>query len=252
MSYIDTHAHLYLCKPPLAELVQKAKTAEVSGILNVGLNVETSLQAWQMAQEYPQFLFPTAGIHPCETPKNPDLSALKTVVETHTFHAIGEIGLDFYRDNGPEEDQIRLFRAQLDLAAEKNLSAIIHNRHSDLQMIQVLKAYPQVRKVVHCFSADQTFIDQTIGDGTTFYSFTGLITTSDRDSYFDAIRSIPLNRIMIETDCPYLTPKPFKPTENQPAFVPEVAVKLADILGQTIDVIAKATTQNAKHFFNLP
>lgn len=247
---IDTHTHLYLCKQPLSELVKHAKDAGIEHLINIGINIKTSLDALKQAQEYPNFIHPTLGIHPCDSQYDVDMDSMKQLAIQHPFVAIGEIGLDYHHMTAPRLQQIACFENQLALAAELNLPVVIHNRHADDDIKAIINQWPQLKKVLHCFSSSAAFAESVINE-TTYFSFTGMITAAKKGKLVNAIQSIPLSHIMIETDCPFLVPIEKKGLENEPAYVGFVAKKIAAIkqldLKETQDIL----TQTSKSFFKL-
>ena len=246
---IDTHAHLYLCKQPLDELLDQARQNNVCYMVNVALGIASTQTSWEMSRQYPQ-LIPTAGIHPCEVKELSRISELEALLTQHSFRAIGEIGLDYYHTADTREEQIRMFCHQLELARQHNLPVIIHNRESDTDMRAILKDFSDVTKVIHCFSSGQDFIEDVANENT-YFSFTGTITYSQKSATLDALKDLPLDRIMIETDSPYLTPTRHKGAENQPAFVREMADRIAEIKSLPIETVIEATTRTACQFFNI-
>ncbi len=245
---VDTHSHIFLCKRPIDEILTSAKAAGVSHMVSVGLNIETSQKVVDLALTYPQLL-PTVGIHPEEIQDASRLPELESLIKSAHVYAIGEIGLDYYHTPYDKEAQIALFLDQLALAKTYGLPAIIHNRNADEDTLTCIKQFPDVKKVFHCFCSDRAFVKEALPYNS-FFSFTGLMTTKRGDPFLPVIKTIPLDRLMIETDCPYLTPQAFRGQENQPAFIGEVAKVIATVLVKTEESIALVTTQTAKRFFN--
>jgi TatD DNase family protein len=246
---IDTHAHLYLCKRSLQDLIINAKEAGITHIINVGIDIQTGLQALALSNQCPH-IFPTIGIHPCETQHSHSLEELETLLKKHPFKAIGEIGLDYYHMTAPKPKQIEVFETQLGLAQKLGLPVIIHNREADEDMINCIKKFSAVKKVFHCYGSKPTITDQLLAPNH-YFSFTGTITYAKKGKTIQSIKKIPLSQIMIETDCPYLTPKDHKGEENQPAFVGEIAQKIALVKDLSLKEVVDQTTQNAVGFFKL-
>jgi len=245
---IDTHAHLFSCKRPLNELVENAKQAGIQHIINVGLNRETWKQAEAQAALYPGFIVPTAGLYPGQKKDPVFLEEIEALAKTNQIAAIGEIGLDYFRVTMPREEQIDIFQDQLAIAARTHYPVIIHNRQADDDIIDVCKQFPTVKKVFHCFGSGPKHIDQLM-QASAYFSFTATILFSDTSEVIAGINHIPMDRIMIETDCPYLTPRILGKVENQPAHVGYVAEKIAAIKGLPVDLVKEVTTQNALQFF---
>ncbi len=248
---IDTHSHPLLCTRPLPEWFQNAHNAGVTQLLGVATTIQMGLDTLALSRDYPQ-LHPTIGIHPCEAHAPQDLDQLPQLLIQHPeFKAIGEIGLDFYhKENAPYAIQREVFEAQLQAARFANLPIIIHSRNADTEILEVLHHYPDVFKVFHCFSSDLNFVKKAL-DNTTYFSFTGMVTYSNKAFIQDVIAYLPLDKMMIETDCPYLTPTAYSGQENQPAFVGEVAKKIAKIKNQPLEKILETTTQTAQKFFRI-
>lgn len=250
-SMIDTHAHLMSCKRSLDDLVSGAKARSVDAIINVGMDINSSVEALEMNKRY-SFLYPTAGIHPCNREDFDRCDELQLLLEKHhNFVAIGETGLDYYWDASYKTEQIDVFRFQLTLARQLSLPVIIHNRQADDDLVMVLSDFHDVHKVIHCFSGSLDLAKTLLQDHTTLLSFTASITYSKKGKTLDALKHIPLEKIMIETDSPFITPACFKGNENQPAYVFEVAKRIADIKDIDVYDVIKKTTSTAKRFFNI-
>jgi TatD DNase family protein len=246
---IDTHAHLFLCTRSAEEIIQAALDTNITHIIIPGTNLETSKQAIELAKSH-DILYATAGIYPGQVQDQDKLDELEHIINTEPIVAIGEIGLDYFRVTTPKETQISMFKAQLDLARQYSLPVIIHNRHTEDDMIEVVKNYEDVKKVFHCFGSNQAFIDATLSENT-YYSFTGTVTYAKKGKTINAVKNIPLEKIMIETDCPYLSPGIHKGKENQPAYVLETAKRIAEIKELPLKTVIESTTKTAKSFFNL-
>ena len=150
---IDTHAHLFYLKKPLKDSVAAARKAGVSHVINVGVDIASSFKALDQATQYPDFLSATIGVHPCDQEGTVDCNQLKQDAKNHSFVAIGEIGLDYHHMVTPKKQQICLFESQLQIAQDLKLPAIIHSRQSDNDMATIVKNFPKVKKVLHCFSS---------------------------------------------------------------------------------------------------
>ncbi len=246
---IDTHAHLFLCKRPLAEIIDAATLAGVSHIMCVATNIDSALQCLDLSQRYPM-ISPTIGFYPSEYAHLDHVPEVKRLALAHPFKAIGEIGLDYYHDYGTRKEQQALFIAQLLLARELSLPVIIHNRHSEDDVAAILADFPDLKKVFHCYSSDTSFTQAVMGPNS-FFSFTGTVTYSPTGKTIQAIEEIPLEKMMLETDCPYLTPREFKGQENHPAFLGAIARHISDIKNIPLDTVISQTTQTARFFFSL-
>jgi len=240
-------------------VIGRAREGHVDKIINVGVDTETSKQSLDLARKYPE-IYASVGIHPhCANELDIETRGrLITLANHEKVVAIGEIGLDYYYlkrsskySRYPTRDeQIFCFEQMLDLALETGLPAIIHNREADADILGILKSYHgQLRAVIHCFSGDADFAEKIIDLGFAI-SFTGNITYKNPHIH-EAIKKIPLGSIMIETDCPYLTPEPNRGKRNEPAYVIAVARKIAEIKGISLAEVEMETTKKAKKFFGL-
>ena len=195
-------------------------------IINIGINIDSSLKALEQAKRYPKMISATIGIHPCDCNEYIDFKQLEKLAEQEPFVAIGEIGLDYHHMTATRKEQINFFEKQLELANKLNLPVVIHNRKADDDIRAIIKQWPTVKKVLHCFSSSADYANSVIDDHT-FFSFTGMITEAKKGKLVNAIKAIPIEHIMLETDCPYLTPIEKKGQENEPAFTSFVAAKIA-------------------------
>ena len=247
---IDTHAHLYMVSKPAKELIAQAQAAGVMKMVVPGTTVKTSKIAAELAVEFPDSVIPVAGIHPSESISPTDIQNLDLLLATYPFKAIGEIGLDyFHKEIAPDVQKFGLI-AQLELALKYQLPVIIHNREADEDVATILWDFPDIPKVFHCFSSDMRFVKKTMAPKT-YFSFTGNITYKNKEKAHEVISFLPLDKIMIETDCPFLAPVPYRGKENEPAFVIEVARQISDIKNISLDDVIKQTTANAISFFNI-
>lgn len=249
---IDTHAHLFLCEGEIKDLASRAKAAGVSDIINVALDVESAKKTLSIHRDFPN-IHPTAGYYPSSVEKEYDLSALEQLLKREkAFKAVGEIGLDYFYNYGTRDAQEALFRSQIELAITYNLPIIIHNRDAEEDILRILFDYPKLHGVLHCFSSDTTFLEAILKQcPNIMFSFTGMITFAKKGKSIRAIQTLPLEKIMIETDCPYLTPKAEKGQRNEPSFVPFIAQKIAAVTDKSVCYIDEITSSNARQFFKL-
>jgi TatD DNase family protein len=253
---IDTHAHLQMPDflDDWAEVVENAERAGIECIVMVGFDIDSSKDALSMAEKNGKLLV-SAGIHPHDASSMDDagLDELRQLAGHPKVVAIGETGLDFYRNLSPRESQVRAFHSQLDVAEEVGLPVVIHSRdaHEDTAGILSERAKHLVGGVMHCFSGDAQLADQVLEWG--FHiSVAGPITYPNADGLRSVIKQFPIERIVIETDAPYLAPQSKRGKRNEPAFVRFVAEGLAHLKGLSIDDIDRITTLNAKRLFRLP
>lgn len=259
LSLVDTHAHLDMkdFDKDREEVIVRALNAGIRTIITVGTSVESSKKAIGLAEEYPQILA-AVGIHPHDTTsaKKADIDILAKMAKHPKVVAIGETGLDFYRNHAPREKQIEVLKWQLDLAVQIKLPIIIHCRQAEKDMLSLLtdwtlsnKSQPEQRRgVIHCFSGDSNVARQYLDMG--FYlSLAGYIGYPASRNAQSVIRSIPSNRLLVETDCPFLPPQVYRGKRNEPAYVAITAEVLANIRGVSLETVARETTQNALRLF---
>jgi len=252
---IDSHAHLEMSPfdRDRDQVVRRAREAGVEIIVTVGTTVEDCRKALEITRRYPG-VYAVIGIHPHEV-KDIDggtYDSLKKMASREKVVAYGEIGLDFFRNLSPRETQIRRFGEQLELASELNLPVVIHDREAHRETLDQLKGWKGARRgVIHCFSGDYAMAKQCIGMG--FYiSIPGTVTFGKNETLRAIVRDLPLDSLLVETDCPYLTPNPFRGRRNEPAYVVHTAKKVAEIKGKSFEEVAAATTANAKAVFGIP
>ena len=250
----DTHAHMDDVafdedrKTLLEELPQKGITL----LMNPGCSLETSRNAVKNAREY-DYIYAAVGSHPdAALEVNEEvLNEYRALVRNNPkVRAIGEIGLDYHYEDVPREQQQAAFRAQLALAEELNLPVIIHDREAHQDCLDILKEYPQVKGVFHCFSGSAEMARQLTAMGW-YVGFTGVITFKNARRAVEAAAAVPLDRMVIETDCPYMSPEPFRGKRNDPGRVYRMAEKLAEIRGLPVEEIQKITLENGKRLYRI-
>lgn len=244
----DTHAHLYLCKKPISEMLAFADSQGVKRILVPGTNLKTSIDAGELSLQYPNIVIPSIGIHPSEEPIN--LDQFENILAQYPFKAIGEIGLDYFYKDYSKSDQQALFQYQLGIAKKYGLPILIHNRDADDDISELLMPYQAQIKVFHCYSTGLDFARKWV-QTPSYFSFSGNITYSKKESVWEVIAFLPLTQILIETDCPYLAPIPYRGKENEPGYIIETARKIADIKQISLETVLQTTTQNANRIFGL-
>ncbi len=253
----DAHAHLTSLNLLnfLPVVLEKAKNSGVASIGNVFLGPDEYYQYRDKFLVYPQVFF-ILGIHPCDALHYTDenLSAIKTIIlSDDRVKAIGEIGLDFYWKNCPFSVQEKLFRKQLILAKELNYPIVIHSREAAVQTVQILEEEGCVGYPIlwHCFSGDVvSLLDRVLANGW-FISIAGPVTYHANRDLQNAVVQIPLTSLLLETDCPYLTPTPWRGKENQPAFVVFIAKVIAELKGISIGEVWKQCGDNTRSFFRI-
>ncbi|MDS1029745.1 TatD family hydrolase [Bacillota bacterium LX-D] len=251
---IDTHAHLNdpTLLEDLPEVLQRAAAAGVEKIVNIGYDFPSSQKAAELAAQYSN-LYAAVGIHPHDAFQYDEhCEELKTLAQGEKVVAIGEIGLDYYRDLSPRDKQQEIFRAQINLAKELKLPIIIHDRdaHGDvLQIMQEEKAN-EVGGILHCFSGSWEMAKECLKLG--FYiSFAGPVTFKNARRVQEVAQQVPLDWLLVETDCPYLAPEPYRGKRNEPAYVVETAKKIAELREMPFEELAAATKANAQKLFKI-
>ncbi|MBU0580613.1 MAG: TatD family hydrolase [Candidatus Margulisbacteria bacterium] len=252
---IDTHAHLNFSQfadtTPL-EIINRAKATGVNKIINIGSDLKASEESVALAQQFPE-IYATVGLHPHDASSFTDITLAKLAKlakPENKVIAIGEIGLDYFKYDGNRNVQKNTFRKLLGLAKELNLPVVIHDRDAHEDILGILKEIRPTKGVVHCFSGDLEFANKIFDLGF-LISFTGNITFPKAQNLRDVINTVPLEKIMLETDCPFLAPVPHRGKRNEPAYVLDIAKKIAEIKNVYLEEVAKVTTNTAQDFFNL-
>ena len=245
IEWFDNHCHL--SENPEEEIL-KARKALVAGFINVGTDFETSSEAIEKAKIFPD-VWATAGVHPHEARKGID--GIEGLLEDSNVVAVGEAGLDYHYDHSPREDQKKVFAQQIELANKSELPLVIHTREAWEDTFKILDSEGVPKSIVfHCFTGGTIEAKECLERGA-YLSFSGIITFKKSESLRDAASECPLDRAMIETDSPYLTPVPFTGKKNEPANVVLVGQELAYLQDKSPEEIALATTQNALDFYGL-
>ena len=251
--YIDTHAHLYYddLKNQLGDVVKRAEAAGVTQIICVGTDLPSSKTSISIAEKY-NAVFATVGVHPHDAKDTPDdyLRQLRDMASHSKVVAMGEMGLDYFRDFSPRNVQKEVFQSQLALARELDLPAVIHNRDADEDILKILEEVRYEKSVLHCFSSDTEMAGRAVSLGC-FLSFTGNVTFGKNHTE-SVLLTTPLNRIMLETDCPFMTPVPNRGKLNEPANILHIAQWIAKVKRIDVSEVAESTTSTAQIFFDLP
>jgi TatD DNase family protein len=246
---IDSHTHLDLCAPPDAELVSAAEAAGVRRMLTVGTDSASCRLALAAAEAFPQ-VYAAIGRHPNAARgfDDADLAELRALAGHERCVAVGETGLDFYRDTAPRADQERAFAAQIALARETRKPLVIHSRAAELQTLTQLQAEADgLRVVLHCFSMPRR-LQECLARGYEI-SFAGNVTYPSAAELAAAARRVPEDRLLVETDAPYLTPQPRRGERNQPAFVVHTLAFLAELRDTSTARLGAAVESNAARVF---
>ncbi len=252
---IDTHAHLNALQyvEDLQEVIDRAKAEGVEKIVVVGFDRPTINKAIELADVY-EFIYATIGWHPVDAidMTEGDLQWIEELASHPKVVAIGEMGLDYYWDKSPKEIQKEVFRKQIALAKRVNLPIVIHNREATADIVDILKEEnaSEVGGIMHCFTGSYEIAQQCMAMN--FYiSFGGPVTFKNAKVPKEVAVKIPMNRLLIETDCPYLTPHPFRGKRNEPAYVKYIAEQIAELKGVSFEEIAEKTSDNAKRIFGI-
>ncbi|WP_245695002.1 TatD family hydrolase [Desulforhopalus singaporensis] len=254
---VDTHCHLDMdgYQDDFAGVLKRAKQCHVKNIITIGIDLSSSKRAVQLAQSYKQ-ITAAIGTHPHDVANMTDetyqkLEQLYTANRTHIV-GYGEIGLDYVKQHSPPEVQREHFEKQLELAARLKLPVIIHNREADHDTLDILKrAAPlEAGGIMHCFSGD-CHMAKKIMDLGMLISIPGIVTFKNAKKLMEVAATIPLSKMVLETDGPFLAPTPFRGKRNEPAYVGYTAARVAELRNTTTDRIARVTTDNAYKLFNL-
>lgn len=249
---IDTHAHLNASQfdPDRAEILARAVEHGVTRIINIGYDLPSSYASVELAHAH-GMMWAAVGIQPhyASTTTEDDLAELQTLLQQPKVVALGEIGLDYYHDRAPHDLQESLFRRQLVIARERDLPVVIHSRDAQADTVRILSDAARGQSgIMHSFSGDWAYAEACLDVG--FYlSFSGPLTFKKAIELHEVARRIPLDKVLIETDSPYLAPHPLRGKRNEPAYVRYVAQAFADLRGMTLDEIATITTENAEKVF---
>ncbi len=253
--FVDSHAHLEMSEfdRDRDDVVRRATEGGIDYIVTVGTTTRECRKAVAIARAHPS-VYAAVGIHPHDT-QGIDATTyvlLKKLAREEKVVAYGEIGLDFFRNLSSPEIQTRCFEEQLAIAADLGLPVIIHDRDAHRQTVAILKNWQgSTGGVIHCFSGDAAMAVSCLEMG--FYiSIAGPVTFAKSDRLWEVVRQVPLNRLLIETDAPYLTPQPHRGKRNEPAYVALTAKKVAEIKGLSVPEVGWATTDNAINLFGLP
>jgi len=253
--FVDTHAHLQWASfdKDREHVISRARKAGVERLVNIGFDLDGSRKAIELAEKH-KGLYSTVGIHPHNAGQlnQAVLDKLRKLCEETKVVAIGEIGLDYYRNLSSREAQKKAFTAQLLLAEELELPVVIHDREAHRDILEMLsKFFGKIDGVMHCFSGSREMAEQCIKSE--FYiSIAGPVTFPNAHKLHEIAKWTDLNRILLETDSPWLAPQDVRGKRNEPAFLLSIAKKIAELRGITLDELAETTTRNAKEVFQIP
>ena len=250
----DTHAHMddHAFDEDRSQLLRALPEQGLTLVMNPGCSLESSRNACALAREY-DYIYAAVGSHPdaADEVNEEVLDEYRKLCKLNSkVKAIGEIGLDYHYEDIPRKLQLKAFRAQMELARELNLPVIVHERDAHEDGMAVVREFPEVTGVFHCYSGSAEMARQLVERGW-YIGFTGVLTFKNARKAVEVAASIPLERIVLETDCPYMSPEPFRGKRNDPGKLYRMAEKLAEIRGLTVDEIHAITVENGKRLYRI-
>jgi TatD DNase family protein len=249
---VDTHCHLHLLEQPPEQVVAEARAEGVGHLVDVGIDLDSSRQAAANAARLAQ-VSATAGVHPhhAVTLDERVLGELRALLADERVVAAGETGLDYYRDHSPRDVQRAAFAAHVRLARELDRALVVHNREAFADVLAILRGEGAPQRVVfHCFTGDRRAAEQVVEAGW-YVSFAGTVTFRNAPEQRDACAAVPLDRMVLETDSPFLSPHPYRGRPNHPGRVAVTAATVAAVHGVPVEQVAAATTGVAARVFGL-
>lgn len=255
ISFVDSHAHLYFDQfdQDRDAVIKNAQLANIAAIINIGINLETIKKSIALAESY-DFIYATAGIHPQDAHemRTDQWDEFLKLLEHPKIVAIGEIGLDYYRDYSPHEVQKDVLHRQLELAVEHDLPVVVHTRNAwqDVLPIFTEQYRGKLSGVFHCFSGMENEAKSVLDAGY-YISFTGVVTFKNAKALNIAANYVPLDRLLLETDCPFMAPEPFRGKRCEPAHVPFIARKIAETRKIDVAELAYQTNKNVEKLFGI-
>ena len=249
----DTHAHLNdpAFDADREELMAGLADKGVGLVMNAGCSLQSSRDIIQMAEKYP-WLYASVGSHPdsADEVNEEVIEAFRELCKHEKVKAIGEIGLDYYYEDIPRDIQKQAFRMQMQLATELDMPVIIHEREAHDDGMRIIKEFPKVHGVFHCYSGSAEMARQLVNMGW-YIGFTGVLTFKNARKAVETAASIPLDRIVIETDCPFMAPEPYRGKRNDPGYLPRMAEKLAEIRNLPVEEVHRITFENGKRLYRI-
>ena len=250
----DTHAHLddQAFDEDRAELLASLPGQGLELVMNPGCSLASSRNAVKLAGAY-DYIYAAVGSHPdvADEVDEAVLEEYRTLVRGNPkVKAIGEIGLDYYYEDIPRETQLKAFRMQMELARELDLPVIVHERDAHEDGMKVVREFPNVKGVFHCYSGSAEMARQLVNEGW-YIGFTGVLTFKNARKAVEVAASIPLERIVLETDCPYMAPTPFRGKRNDPGKIYRMAETLAEIRNLSVEEIHRITVENGKRLYRI-
>ncbi|WP_078378400.1 TatD family hydrolase [Sutcliffiella halmapala] len=251
----DTHVHLNAdqYEEDLLEVIERARKEKVMNMVVVGFDRKTIKRAMELVEQY-EFIYAAVGWHPVDAidMTEEDLAWIEELASHKKVVAIGEMGLDYHWDKSPKEIQKEVFRKQIQLAKRVRLPIIIHNRDATADVVEILREEEakEVGGIMHCFTGSLEVAKECM-EMNFYISFGGPVTFKNAKKPKEVVKEIPMEMLLIETDCPYLTPHPYRGKRNEPSYVRLVADQIAELRGMTLEEVAEKTTANAKKLFGI-
>ena len=253
MRIFDSHAHYddNRYKEDFDSVIHKVKAAGVEKIMTAGVDPESTEKIIELCKKDPIFIC-SAGIHPSEVSRmeDSDIDKIAELAKAPEVHAIGEIGLDYHYGKEDAEKQKMFFKKQLEIAESLSLPVIIHSREATADTMNIIRESGYYRGVVHCFSGSTETMNELLSMG--FYiGFTGVVTFKNAAKTVENVRAVPIDRLLVETDCPYMAPEPHRGERNDSSYLKEIIEKIALIKGISPETIAKISFENASKLFKI-
>ncbi len=251
MKLVDTHAHIYdkQFKPDFDEIIDRI-SKELEFIVSIGYDLESSEKSVDLAEKYP-FIYGVVGVHPTDIKKYSDTveRKLEELARNEKVVAIGEIGLDYHWMEDPKEEQEEIFRRQMELSRRVGLAVVIHTRDAMEDTVKILEDYKDVGGIMHCYPGSYETAEKLIDRY--YFGIGGVVTFKNNKVTKETVKKLPIEKIVIETDCPYLTPEPFRGKRNEPVYVRYIAEEIARIKEMPLEKVIEITTGNAKKVYNI-
>jgi TatD DNase family protein len=250
----DSHAHYddEAFDEDRENVIEELSRNNIIGVLNCGSSLEGMRRSVELARKY-EIFYAAVGIHPEHADMINDnvLEEIRELAREKKVRAIGEIGLDYYWEQNPEREvQRTAFRRQMDIAKELMLPVIIHDREAHEDTLKIMKEYPDVKGVVHCFSGSKEFAEQCLELGY-YIGFTGVVTFKNAKKIIEVARTVPLDRMLVETDCPYMAPTPFRGKRNRSEYIEYILIELSKIKELSVEEVNCQMIQNIKSLLRL-
>lgn len=254
MKIFDAHAHYddEQFNEDRQSIIKELNENGIEGVLNCGASLEGSRASVELANKY-DFFYAAVGIHPeyADKLKEETINELRQLASSNKVKAIGEIGLDYYYEENPEREiQKKAFIMQMELARELKLPVIIHDRDAHKDTLDIISQFPEVVGEIHCFSGSVEFARECLKLGY-YIGFTGVVTFKNAKKVIEVVKEVPVDRILVETDCPYMSPVPFRGKRNRSEYVAHIINEIAEIKGMESEELSVRTSSNIKKLLNI-